>query len=243
MTRLRVAAVQLGTGEDVEANVSKALALVDRAAADLVVLPEVFAHVTKPADERIVERVRAKARERKIWICGSLLLDGYNEALLIAPDGAMAARYRKIHLFDMPGVGCESSYMKAGGDVVTSEIGGLRVGFAICYDLRFPELFRRQRADLYLVPSAFSLRNGPDHWEVLLRARAIENLAYVVAPDQEGTLANGFRAYGHSMIVDPWGTVLAEASAEGVITADIDGERLASVRQALPALDHTRLIR
>lgn len=231
---MKVAAVQFTTGDDVETNVSKAMALVDRAPAELVVLPEVFAHVTKHDDGRVVERMRAKARERKIWLAGSLLLDGYNEAVLVAPDGEVAARYRKIHLFDMPGVGCESTYMKPGDRVVTAQIGPLKVGFAICFDLRFPELFLEQKADLYLVPSAFSLRNGPDHWEVLVRARAIENLAYVVAPGQEGTLANGFRTWGHSLIVDPWGAVLAEAKGEGVIVADVDPARVAAVRASLP---------
>lgn len=231
---MRVAAIQLSTGDDPEANVSRALALVDRAEAGLVVLPEVFAHPTKSDDGRVVERLQAKARERKIWLAGSLLLQGYNEAVLVSPEGEVAARYRKIHLFDMPGVGCESTYMKPGTEVVTAQIGPFRVGFAICFDLRFPELFRLQKADVYLVPSAFSRRNGPDHWETLLRARAIENQAYVVAPDQEGTLASGFQAWGHSMIVDPWGTVIAEAAGEGAIVADLDPARVAAVRGALP---------
>lgn len=238
---MKVAALQLSTSDNPAANVAKALALVDGVAADLVVLPEVFVHPTRMDDGTTLDRLRAKARERGIWLAGSFLSDGYNTAFLIDPKGEVAARYRKIHLFDAPGLGAESRYMRAGSEVVTARIGDLTVGFAICYDLRFPELFRAQAADLYVVPSAFTERTGRDHWEVLLRARAIENLAYVVAPDQEGTLATGTRTWGHSMIVDPWGRVLAEASGEGAIVAEIDPARIAEARAALPALSHRRL--
>jgi nitrilase len=231
---MRVAAIQLRTGDDPEANVARAFSFVDHAGADLVVLPEVFAHVTRH-DASIEGRMRAKAKERGVWLCGSYL-DGHNVALLVAPDGEVRARYRKIHLF--PG---ESAYMKPGSEPVTAEIGGLRVGFAICYDLRFPELFRAQRADLYLAPSAFYEKNGRDHWEILVRARAIENLAYVVAPNQEGDLPNGLRGWGHSLIVDPWGAVLAEARGEGAIVAEVDPARLAEARRRLPVLDDRRL--
>lgn len=239
---MNVAAIQMKSGDDPAANVAKAFAFVDQAEAELVVLPEVFAHVTRPDDGRIVDRMREKARERRIWLCGSLLFEGYNTALLIRPDGEIEARYRKIHLFDAPGLGNESGYLQAGTEVVTACIGEFRVGLAICYDLRFPELFRTQAADLYLVPSAFSARTGRDHWEILLRARAIENLAYVVAPNQEGNHPNGTTTWGHSMIVDPWGRIVAEAHAEGVITTDVDPAPLAEARRSLPALRHKRLI-
>ncbi len=239
---MRVAAIQMNSGEDLDANVGKALALVDQADAELIVLPEVFAHVTRMDDGAILRRMQEKARDRGVWLCGSLLFDGTNTAFLLRPDGEIEARYRKIHLFDAPGLGNESDYMKAGTDVVTARIDPFRVGLAICYDLRFPELFRTQAADLYLVPSAFSARTGRSHWEVLVRARAIENLAYLVAPNQEGTHPNGTTTWGHSMIVDPWGETLAEAQGEGVITAEITSARVAQARAALPALKHKRLI-
>lgn len=231
---MKVAAIQMNSGDDVAANVAKALSFVDAADAELTVLPEVFSHVTRFDDGSVVERLRAKARQRRVWLCGSVLFERYNTALLIDPKGEIAARYRKIHLFDAPGLGNESERMKAGDAVVTTTIGELRVGFAICFDLRFPELFRAQAADLYLVPSAFSAMTGKDHWEILVRARAIENRAYVVAPNQEGEHPNGTRTWGHSMIVDPWGIVLAEAMGEGAIVAEIEPARLAEVRRRLP---------
>ncbi len=236
---MRVAAIQMNSGDDVAANVSKALAFVDAADADLVVLPEVFSHVARFDDGTVVQQLRAKARERQIWLCGGLLFERHNTALLIRPDGEIHARYRKIHLFDAPGLGNESERMEAGHDIVTTTIGELRVGFAICFDLRFPELFRAQAADLYLVPSAFGAATGKDHWEILVRARAIENLAYVVAPNQEGAHPNGTRTWGQSMIVDPWGIVLAEARGEGSIVAEIDSARLAEARRRLQRFSTT----
>ncbi len=238
---MRVAAIQMGTGDDPGVNLARALALVERTDADMSILPEVFVHPTRHDDGEAVAQMRAKARERSIWLGGSLLAKGYNTLFLVDPHGEIAAQYRKIHLFDVPGLGSESGHMKPGTEVVTAQVGDLKVGLTICYDLRFPELFRAQAADLYLVPSAFTAKTGRDHWEVLLRARAIENLAYVVAPNQEGILSTGMETWGHSMIVDPWGRVLAEASGEGPIVADVDRARVTEARLTLPALSHRKI--
>ena len=171
----------------------------------------------------------------------------HNTSVLIGPDGATLAVYRKIHLFDidLPGMEHlkESKAVRPGQDVVVADTPFGRLGLSICYDLRFPELYRRQSAAgarVLAVPSAFTARTGQAHWEVLLRARAIENLAYVVAPAQGGVHENGRRTWGHSMLVDPWGQVLAQQEEEGaaVVCAPLDADRLAQVRQQLPALTH-----
>ncbi len=238
---MKIAAIQMNAGDDVEKNVERAFFLVERAEADLIVLPEVFSHVTRHDDGSILSRIREKAAKIGRWIAGSLLLEKHNTAFLIDPGGRMHAQYRKIHLFDVPGLGSESTYMEAGKEIVTTEMNGFRIGFAVCYDLRFPELFRAQDADIYLVPSAFSSKTGRDHWEVLVRARAVENLAYVVAPNQEGKHPNGTETWGHSMIVDPWGKIMVEASRVGVIEAEISRETIDEVRKSLPALQHRKL--
>ena len=238
---MKVAVIQMNTGDDMEKNVERALFLVERAEAELIVLPEVFSHITRYDDGSVLPRIQGKAAEKGCWIAGSLLLDKHNTAFLINPGGVVDTLYRKIHLFDVPGLGSESSYMKAGQDIVTTEINGFRVGFGICYDVRFPELFRAQEVDLFLLPSAFSAKTGKDHWEVLVRARAVENLAYIIAPNQEGDHPNGTKTWGNSMIVDPWGTVLAQASHVGVIEAEISREAIDEFRRSLPALKHRKL--
>jgi len=173
----------------------------------------------------------------------------YNTSLLIGPDGTQLAKYRKIHLFeiDLPGrvSFCEADFMLPGTETVVSDTPQGRLGLATCYDLRFPELFRQLAdagADVMAIPSAFTASTGPDHWEVLLRARAIENQAFVIAPNQFGQHTETLHSYGRSMIIDPWGIVLATAAdGEGVITAAIDSSALAEVRQRLPAVRNRRL--
>ena len=170
----------------------------------------------------------------------------HNTSVLLGPDGAVLAVYRKIHLFDidLPGLEHlkESREVAAGQDVVVAQapFGGL--GMTICYDVRFPELYReltRRGARVLSVPSAFTERTGKDHWEVLLRARAIENLAYVVAPAQVGVHGPGRASHGHAMIVDPWGTVLAQvADGEGIAIAELEFGRQDRLRRGLPALAH-----
>jgi predicted amidohydrolase len=171
-----------------------------------------------------------------------------NRSFLIKPDGTIAVRYDKIHLFDVDLSGGEAyreSDTVAGGDVaVTASMPAGHIGLSICYDLRFPQLYRalaEAGAFLFAVPAAFTETTGRAHWEVLLRARAIENGAYVIAPAQGGLHVNGRRTYGHSMIISPWGEVLAEADSEpGIVLAEIDPEKSLSARAQIPSLRHGR---
>jgi predicted amidohydrolase len=262
------AAVQMSSGADRAANVARATALVREAAARgarLVVLPEVFAWrgprgdeaaVAEPIPGPVTEAFAALARESGIHICmGSILEAGpdrsraYNTSCVIGPDGALLARYRKLHLFDvdLPGrVSVRESDTRApGADVVVVPTALGTLGLSICYDLRFPELYRRlvgAGAEVLLVPSAFTFTTGAAHWEVLCRARAIENQCYLVAPNQTGTSPHGFPDWGDSLIADPWGRVVARVGdGEGLALAEIDRAYLARVRRELPCLAHARL--
>jgi predicted amidohydrolase len=268
--RYLAAAVQMSSGADRAANLSRATALIRTAAARgarLVVLPEVFAWRGPRAEEpetfetipgATTDALAAVARECRIHLCIGSILEAvpgdaraFNSSCLLDTDGNLVARYRKIHLFDvdLPGrVTVRESATRVPGDepiVVSTELGVL--GMSICYDLRFPELYRRlvgRGAQVLLVPSAFTFPTGAAHWEVLCRARAIESQCYVIAPDQTGRSPHGFADFGESMIVDPWGRVLARApDGEGVITAEIDLDYLARVRSELPSLTHVRLDR
>jgi predicted amidohydrolase len=200
----------------------------------------------------------AVARRHGTWVLvGSLAELGpdadrpWNTSVLIGPDGSIAATYRKVHLFDVSvdlAVGrgpadLESARVSPGDRAVLARVDGIGVGLTVCYDLRFPELYRALTlagADLLTVPANFTERTGRDHWEVLLRARAIENGAYVLAPSQIGGPA-GMPAFGRSLVIDPWGTILAQAAdTEAIVEATLDLERVAVVRQAIPALAHRR---
>ncbi len=261
-----VGAVQLNSTPDLEANLIRAKALVTEAAgrAQLVALPEHFAcygsdeavsAAAQPVDGPLVAEFQELAQ--KLGIC--LLLGSFpeqaapgerpfNASLLLGPEGQILAHYRKMHLFDMEWAGVpaykESRFVQPGSEVVAVPLPGtpFTAGLAVCYDLRFPELFRAlaaKGADLLFVPAAFTRTTGPHHWEVLLRARAIENQAYVVAPAQWGKHAPGRHTYGHSLIVDPWGAVLAQApDGEGVIYAELDHDRLTHLRREFPCLRH-----
>jgi predicted amidohydrolase len=266
-----VAALQLNSTAEVDANLARARELIREAAAQgarLVALPEYFAYLgpeagltalAQPVDGPLVAGFRELAAELKIFLLlGTFpeLADPaqalpYNTSLLLGPQGQVLARYRKLHLFDadLPGrpPHRESRSTRPGAEVVAAPLTGTPAvaGLAVCYDLRFPELFRAlmaKGANLFLLPAAFTLTTGPDHWEVLLRARAIENQAYMVAPAQYGQHAPRRRCYGRSLIVDPWGLVLAQApDGEGVISARLDFERLQSLRAEFPCLSHCRL--
>jgi deaminated glutathione amidase len=265
---LIAAAVQMTSTADVDRNLAEAERLTRLAAgrgARFVALPENFGFlrsegqpVAEPQalDGPWVRRMAGLARSLEITLLlGSLpeAVPGdtrvYNTSLLLGPDGATLAVYRKIHLFDieLPGLEHlqESKAVVPGVDVVVAEAEFGRVGLSICYDLRFPELYRalaRRGALVLAVPSAFTDRTGKDHWEVLLRARAIENLAYVVAPAQVGLHAPGRASHGHAMIVDPWGTILAQVADDaGVAVAPLDFPRQERLRRSLPALSHVRL--
>ncbi len=268
VSRFVAAAVQMSSGPDRADNLARASALVREAAARgarLVVLPEVFAwRGPRDAEEAAAEPVPgptsatlgALARESGIHLCGGSLLErvpgerrAYNTSCLFDPTGTLIARYRKIHLFDvdLPGqVTVQESATRAPGtEVVTTPTPLGTLGLSVCYDLRFPELYRalaRAGAEILLVPSAFTFPTGAAHWEVLCRARAVENQCYLIAADQTGRNPHGFQDYGDSLIVDPWGRVLARASdGDGVVTAEIDSSYLARVRRELPCLKHVRL--
>ncbi|HWN57452.1 MAG TPA: carbon-nitrogen hydrolase family protein [Methylomirabilota bacterium] len=262
------AAIQMTAGNDKAANLEPAERLVRVGAArgaNLVALPEVYNWRGKRAEQSAAAEtldgeslslMSRLARELRIHIvAGSITERGddssrsYNTSVLLGPDGARMAVYRKIHLFDvdLPGrvTVRESDSKLAGADVVCAETSLGAIGLSICYDLRFPELYRRLAfagARILMVPSAFTFPTGEAHWEPLIRARAIENQGYVIAPAQFGPNIYGYSDYGNSMIVDPWGRVLARAAdQEGVVVAPIDLEYQDRVRSELPALKHARL--
>jgi predicted amidohydrolase len=262
------AAVQMLASDDKTANLKEAEHWVRRAAgqgARLVALPEVFIwRGSKKLERQFAEEIPGPssailagvARELKIYLLAGSILEAipdsdkaYNTSLLFDPSGRQLASYRKIHLFDVDlanGVSLRESETRAhGAEIVTAQTECGVLGLSVCYDLRFPELYRglaQSGAQLIFVPSAFTAYTGEAHWETLLRARAIENQAYVIAPDQFGKNPKSFEAHGHSMIVDPWGKILAELpDGPGVITAEIDLDYLAKIRAELPALEHRRL--
>jgi predicted amidohydrolase len=268
MERWVAAAVQMASGADRAANLERATTLVREAAARgarLVVLPEVFAWrgprseegpVAEPIPGPTTDRMGALARDLGVHLCAGSVLERapgeprpYNTSCVFDPTGKLVARYRKVHLFDvdLPGRATvrESEARAPGDEVVTAPTALGTLGLSICYDLRFPELYRRLSragAEVLLVPSAFTYPTGAAHWEVLCRARAIENQCYLVAADQTGTSPHGHADWGDSLIVDPWGRVLARAGdGEGVVTAEIDPAVLARVRRELPCLAHARL--
>ena len=263
---LSVALVQLDATDDVATNINAAVALADEAAAAgarLVALPEYlhyrgpddgFRASARPIPGPHTEPFAEVARRRNAWILvGSTAeasadpLRPYNTSALIAPDGTIAALYRKVHLFDVAvdhgPLDTESARVTPGDRLVTADVDGATVGLTICYDLRFPELYRALAlagAQILTVPANFTERTGRDHWEVLLRARAIENGAFVLAPAQIGG-PPGQPAFGRSMIVDPWGTVIAQApDAVAIVRAELDMDRVAAVRRQIPVLANRR---
>ena len=262
---MKVAAIQFRCDEDHDANLQRAAALVRDAAAQgasVIVLPEMFASLGRTAsmqaraeatDGATVQWARSLARATHTTLVpGSFVeRDGdrlFNTSCVVAPDGGLRATYRKVHLFDVELEGAtsrESDTFTGGVDAVVVDLGTGRLGIAICYDLRFPELFRMEvlaGADVIAVPSAFTAATGRDHWELLVRARAVENQTAIVAAAQWGTSPDGIERFGHSMIVDGWGRVLADAGPEGdaVLVADVDLEMQADIRRRLPALQHRR---
>lgn len=265
--RLRVACVQLNARGVKADNLALAERLVARAAstgADVVLLPEVWnawgsADVVRAAAEPLeggesFAAMSAWARRHGITLIGGSvteLRDGRdrcsNTCAVYDPDGELAAVYRKIHMFDVDVAGLEyreSEIQEPGDEIVARDVEGWRIGLTICYDLRFPELYRilaLDGAELITVPAAFTLFTGKDHWELLVRARAVENQLYVVAANQWGTHEPGRASYGRSLIADPWGVVLAVAPDEDtVITAELDRERLRRVREEVPSLANRR---
>lgn len=266
---MRIALCQTNSGGDVAANEAQAFALLEEAASagvDLAALPEVWpcqgsARDVRAAAEPVpgprVERLAELARRFRIWIHGGsvLELDGertYNTSVLLDREGEIVATYRKIHLFDADPPGGqpsrESFIYSAGDEVVVAETEFGRAGLSICYDVRFPELYRQlavQGATIAFVPAAFRYETGVDHWDVLIRARAIEDQCFVIAAAQWGTWGppgRERRNFGNSVVVDPWGRVLARApDGVGVTLAELDLGEVERVRRILPALRHRRL--
>ena len=265
---MKVAVLQMVSGADLQANLAGAHALLREAAAggaELAVLPEYFCLMGHKDTDKIAAReaygdgavqrfLSDAARELGLWVAGGTLplatADAQrvrNTHLVYSPGGDCVARYDKIHLFkfdngrehyDESRV-IESGQAPVAFDLPSRDGHSWRVGLSVCYDLRFPELYRALAADVLLVPSAFTWVTGQAHWELLLRARAVENLAYVAAPAQGGVHDSGRRTWGHTMVVEPWGGVLASRDeGAGVVLAELDFARLEQVRMQLPALQH-----
>jgi nitrilase len=264
MTPFRVAAVQMVSEPSVAANLAAAGALVAEAAdagARLAVLPEWFCLMGRTERDKLAIRERdgegpiqaflaGAAEKHRIWvIAGTVPLEAAdpekvrNSSVVYDERGRRVARYDKIHLFDFTGTDekyRESNTIEPGASPVAIDSPFGRIALSICYDVRFPELYRRLAPmDLITIPSAFTATTGAAHWDVLVRARAVENLAWVIAPAQGGEHPNGRRTHGHTMIVDPWGAVVASrATGAGVVVADIDPSYRDKVRASLPALGH-----
>jgi predicted amidohydrolase len=267
---MKLAALQMVSAPELDRNLATAARLVAEAAAAgarLLALPEYFcllgrsdrdklAIAEADGDGPIQAALSAMAREHRVWLIGGTLpmrtADPErvrNSCCAYGPDGARVARYDKIHLFAYDNGReryDEGRVLEAGSEPVAFEADGWRVGLSVCYDLRFPELYRRlsqpQPCDVIAVPSAFTFTTGQAHWELLLRTRAVENQCYVLAPAQGGLHDNGRRTWGHSLVADPWGELLGcRDEGEGVVMAEASRERLQQVRQQLPALGHRRL--
>jgi nitrilase len=271
-SRFRVAAIQMVSAPEVKANLAVAGRLIEQAAAEgarLVALPEYFCILGRHETDKVKVREKDAAEpggggpiqdfladaalRNKVWLVGGTVPFTSTDPARVRSAccvfdalGNRVARYDKIHLFSFR-QGAENydetRTMQPGADLVTLESPFGRLGLSVCYDVRFPELYRSKvPIDMWFVPSAFTATTGSAHWETLLRARAIENLCYVVAPAQGGNHPNGRRTHGHTMIVGPWGEVLAEkAEGEAVVIADIDHSRISEVRASLPALDNRRI--
>jgi predicted amidohydrolase len=264
-----VACVQLRSGPDAAANLARLEPLVARAAAygaklvatpentTLLTSPEKKVAAAEPLDGPTHRALADMARRHGVWLLAGSVAEAnpadlrrcFNTSVLFDAAGRVAAAYRKLHLFDVDLADGtrfqESAHIAPGADVVVVDTPVGRLGLTVCYDVRFPELYRRLQdagAELISVPSAFTLTTGRDHWHVLLRARAIETQCFVLAPAQEGPHGGGRASYGHSLIVDPWGTVLADcADGEGLALAEVDLARAAEVRRAIPVARHRRL--
>ena len=268
MRSFRASAIQLKAGPDKAANLGLAQELVENAVAGgsrLVALPEVFswrgpqsdeAGAAEPIPGPTSDAVGNMARRLGIFLLAGSILEKtkkggrcYNTSLLFGPNGALVARYRKIHLFSLAMSETDSvneaRTREPGNDTVCAATDIGNIAMAVCYDLRFPELFRRmvhQGAEMITIPSAFTRPTGEAHWKTLVRARAIENQCFVIAPNQYGETSYGFSDYGHSLLVDPWGEVLAEAGGDedAVISAEFDSAILKDVRERLPSLRHRK---
>lgn len=269
MKKFRIACIQLNTGNNLENNISKVEKFIDKAAllgADVIFLPENAFFMPKDNEELLqnarfteddlaLKFISKKALELNKWInIGSISVKEkdseklYNRSLLLNNKGIIVATYDKIHLYDASlnkgESHQESKLYNSGSKIITADIGYCKLGMSICYDLRFPHLFRslaHSGAEVISVPSAFTKYTGNLHWHVLLRSRAIENTVYIISPAQTGSHPSGRETYGHSIVVDPWGNIIAElGSEEDVLIADIDLNLVSEVRSQLPSLSQDR---
>ena len=266
--QFKTAVVQLNSRDHPAENLAAVERLIDQAAdmgAEFVALPEFWSYLgpysgfdeaAQTVPGPFIERLQEKARRYKMIVHGGSIVERYpevpgkfyNTSVLIDRGGEIAARYRKIHLFDVNLSSgekhLESERIAPGNEIVTAEVDGITFGLSVCYDLRFPELYRLlalRGAQVLMVPAAFTLHTGRDHWEVLLRARAIENLCFVVAPAHVGTYPPNRQCFGRSMIVDPWGLMLAQApDMPIVITATLDLSQIERAREQIPSLENRR---
>lgn len=265
---VRVAAIQLSPSDVPTDNLAKArtwIAQAAQAGAQFVALPEAFVYRGRSDAEHLFateipgpvsNELGAIAQEYGVWLLGGSVFERvsgqdkvFNTSLVFADDGQIKAKYRKIHLFEIHNEQgkelSEADYQAYGSEIVAVETPWFKLGLSICFDLRFPELYRqlaKQGAQVMAVPSAFLLKTGRDHWEVLLRARAIETQSYIIAPNCLGASVTGVEGYGRSMIIDPWGQIMAQASdREGLILADLDFDYLDRVRKRVPTLSNCRL--
>lgn len=265
----KVAAIQMNSSENIADNLKQAELLISQAVeqgAKLVVLPEMFAMMgsdqnnatlimEKLGEGIIQDFLKQQAQAKKIWIVGGTIptvvnLQKYNAtALLISPEGKIVNHYDKIHLFDVEISDAEqyleSKTTEAGNKIMVHDTPFGRLGIAVCYDIRFPELFRKmieQQVEIIAVPAAFTTKTGAAHWEILLRARAIENQLFIIAAGQTGIHSAKRETYGHSMIIDPWGKILAELPKNlGVVVADIDLNYLQEIRRKMPIFSHRKM--
>jgi predicted amidohydrolase len=268
LSKFRAACIQLRSSDDVGENIRDAERLIRAAARDgaqFIATPEnttlmapdggaKLAHSYDEAHDPAIPVFRGLAKELNVWLlAGSLAIKvsetkTANRSFLFSPDGAITARYSKIHLFDVnlpSGEKYRESNTVAGGEeALVADLPWGRIGLSICYDIRFPQLYRemaKKGAFAFTAPSAFTETTGKAHWHVLLRARAIENGAFMIAPAQGGLHANGRRTYGHSLIVSPWGEILAEGGTDpGILAAEIDPQLSAEARAKVPSLEHDR---
>lgn len=266
----KAACIQLSSTDNIADNLAVTEKMIREAAAngaELIVTPENTCHILTPSIEKLktavaqdlhpaIQQFSKLALELGVWILiGSVAIKISNDklanrSLLFSPEGSLFAHYDKIHLFDVHlptgEVHRESDLIAPGEDLVLANTSLAKIGMAICYDVRFPQLFRalaKKGAQILTIPSAFTVPTGVAHWEVLLRARAIENGCYVIAAAQTGQHHGGRKTYGHSLIVAPWGEVLADGGdGVGIIYADIDLEKVELARKAIPALQHDRAI-
>lgn len=261
---LKIASIQMTSSHLVNDNLKKAEAFIKEAVAtdaQIVILPEYFALLDKdeytkigiaeiPKKGKVQQKIAELAKKHKVYIiAGSIPMQSpvkqkiYNSLLVYDPEGEQIGRYNKIHLFNY--TSNEEAYQEdktivPGKDILVIDTPIARLGLAICYDLRFPEFFRKMdRVDAIILPAAFTYTTGKAHWEVLCRARAIENQCYFISSAQTGLHPSGRKTFGHSMVIDPWGEVIASLpEEEGILTAELDFEKMERIRQKLPALNH-----